>query len=328
MGRIERKRWENNDRVSTLLKEAENRTLLPVEIAEIRKCYTGYGGLHDTFGQFFTPPVVTRFVVDLLGINSGRVLEPSCGAGAFLEALPHSCEVEGFELMHEAYSVTKLLYPSAKITKSNTLTHLQDLEGRFDYVIGNPPFCDVPKYEDYSAYTIAQQGRNRAEWYFLELGLRALKPGGIMAVILPDGVLSNKKEEALRKWIMTEMAWVRASISLPLETFKLAGTTVKTSILVLQKMMPGVELGDYSIFMAMCEHIGWDNRGRDTGKCDLPAILEQWRKMYPKGLPTVAELQANAVNEAQVYVEQQQETPFIPPGNAADNRWGQLAFGF
>jgi len=324
---MERNRWKNNDRVSTLLKEAETRTLLPSEIEEIRAGYTGYGGLYDSFGQFFTPSVVTRFIVDLLGINGGHVLEPSCGAGAFLEALPPSCEVEGFELMHEAYSVAKLLYPSAKLTKGNTLTHLQDLEGRFDYVIGNPPFCDVPKYEDYSGYTIAQQGRNRAEWFFLELGLRALKPGGIMAVILPEGVLSNKKEEILRKWIM-EMAWVRASISLPPETFKLAGTTVKTSILVLQKMVPGVDLGDYSIFMAMCDHIGWDSRGRETGKCDLPAILEAWREFHPAGLPDAADLLSSAAT-LPVALVPLFETPLIPtPEAAADNRWGQLAFGF
>lgn len=302
--------------------------LLPAEMDEIRKSYTGYGGLHDTFGQFFTPSIVARFVVDLLGITGGSVLEPSCGAGAFLDALPHSCEVEGFELMHEAFSVAKLLYPSTKITKSNTLTHLQNLEGRFDYVIGNPPFCEVPKYEDYSAFTIAQKGRNRAEWYFLELGLRALKPGGVMAVILPEGILSNKKEEPLRKWLM-EHAWVRASISLPPETFKLAGTTVKTSILVLQRMVPGVDLGDYSIFMAMCDQIGWDSRGRETGKCDLPPILEHWRKMYPTGLPTATELLVDAVTETPAPVEQQPETPFIPkPEAVADNRWGQLAFGF
>lgn len=326
MGRAERKRWSNNDRVAELLKNSESRTLLPTEIEEIRQSYTGYGGLHDTFGQFFTPQIVTRFMVELLGITGGSILEPSCGAGAFLEALPSSCEIEAFELMHEAYSVAKLLYPTAKITKGNTLTQLQDLEGRFDYVIGNPPFCDAPKYEDYAAYTIAQKGRNRAEWYFLELAMRALKPGGILAVILPEGILSNKKEEILRKWLM-EHAWVRASISLPIETFKLAGTTVKTSIIVLQKMVPGVDLGNYSIFMAMCNHIGWDSRGRDTGKCDLTAILDAWSALHPNGLPTAADLLGNAAVETAA-VEEQQEMPAVTPEAVADNRWGQLAFGF
>ena len=326
MGRAERKRWSNNDRVAELLKNSESRTLLPTEIEEIRQSYTGYGGLHDTFGQFFTPQIVTRFIVELLGITGGSILEPSCGAGAFLDVLPSSCEIEAFELMHEAYSVAKLLYPTAKITKGNTLTHLQALEGRFDYVIGNPPFCDIPKYEDYAAYTIAQKGRNRAEWYFLELAMRALKPGGILAVILPEGILSNKKEEILRKWLM-EHAWVRASISLPSETFKLSGTTVKTSIIVLQKMVPGVDLGNYSIFMAMCNHIGWDSRGRDTGKCDLPAVLDAWSALHPNGLPTAADLLGNAAVETAA-VEEQQEMPAVMPEAVADNRWGQLAFGF
>lgn len=289
MGRIERKRWANNDRVSDLLKEAERRELDLIEIEEIRRGYTGFGGLHNTFGQFFTPQVVTRFIVDLLGITSGQVLEPSCGAGAFIEALPSACQVEGFEMMHQAYSVANLLYPSAKITQGNTLTYLEDLEERFDYVVGNPPFCDIPKFEEYPGFTIATKGRKRSEWYFLELGLRALKPGGVLAYILPDGILGNPKEAILRKWLM-DHAWVRGVISLPPETFKMSGTTVKTSVLILQKMVPGIDLGNYQILMAISKDIGWDSRGRETGKCDLPEIAAEWRKMYPDGLPTANDL--------------------------------------
>ena len=328
--RLERKRHDNNNQVAVLLKESETRTLIPAEIEIIRQSYTGYGGLYDTFGQFFTPPIVTRFVMNLLGITSGLVLETSCGAGAFLEVLPPACQVEAFELMQEASTVAKLLYPSAKIIRDNTLTHLHELEGRFDFVIGNPPFCDIPKYDDYSGFTIAKKGKNRAEWYFLELGLRALKPGGVMAFVLPDGILSNSKEKILRQWIMEEMAWVRGVFSIPMETFKLTGTTVKTSVLVLQKKIPGVDLGDYPIMMAICEQIGWDSRGRETGKCDLPGILNHWQEMYPNGLPTAEQL-IGTETSVSVAVEQEQQEPItvVPHQAAADNhRWGQMAFGF
>jgi type I restriction enzyme M protein len=332
MGRAERKRWNGNERVRDLLKESESRDLSPDEIEEVRMSYTGGGGLHDTFGQFFTPSVVTNFIIDLLGITDGTVLEPSCGAGAFLEALPAECHVEGIEMMHEASAVSRLLYPKARITTGNTLTYLTALEERFDYVLGNPPFCDVPKYDDYSDYTIAQKGRGRAEWYFLELGLRALKPGGILAYVVPDGILGNSKDEPLRKWIMNEQAWVLAVISLPPETFKMVGTTVKTSVLVLQKKIPGVDRGDYPIFMALSKEIGWDSRGRSTGKCDLPEILATWREWHQNG-PLVAEEHFVGNTVEQLPAPDMAEDIMANIGSiqqqgVADNRWGQMSFGF
>lgn len=328
MGQIERKRWSENDRVQDLIKESDSRCLSVEEIGEIRTGYTGYGGLHsNTFGQFFTPQVVTSFVHDMLKIPSyARVLEPSCGAGAFLEGLHTNCDVVAVEMMSEAAKVSELLYPSAKVLRANTLTLLTDVEDSFDYILGNPPFCDVPKSEDYSGFTIAQKGRGRAEWYFLELGLRALKPGGILAYVLPDGVLANSKEKPLRKWLM-DNAWVRGVVSLPGETFKHTGTGVKTSVLVLQKKVPNVDLGNYPILMAVCDQIGWDSRGRDTGKCDLPQILGAWQEMYPNGLPTAVGLKFQSCASMRTTDEAVLAPLAAVQPIAADNRWGQMALG-
>jgi hypothetical protein len=35
--------------------------------------------------------------------------------------------------------------------------------------------------------------------------------------------------------------------------------------------------GDYWIYMAVCEDIGWDSRGRPTGNNELPVILDEYR---------------------------------------------------
>lgn len=79
---------------------------------------------------------------------------------------------------------------------------------------------------------------------------------------------------------------------------------------------------------AMCNEIGWDSRGRETGKCDLPAILHSWSALHPNGLPTAAELMGNVATETASTIEGQQETPAMHPEAVADNRWGQMAFGF
>lgn len=159
-----------------------------------------------------------------------------------------------------------------------------------------------------------------------------MKPGGILAYVVPDGILGNSKDEPLRKWIMNEQAWVKAVISLPPETFKIVGTTVKTSVLVLQKRLLGVDRGNYPIFMALSKEIGWDSRGRSTGKCDLPEILATWRDWHQNGT-LVAEdrYKENTVEQLPVpdmTEEIMANIESIQLQGAADNRWGQMSFGF
>jgi hypothetical protein len=72
MGRAERKRWNGNERVRDLLKESESRDLSPDEIEVVRMSYTGGGGLHDTFGQFFTPPSCDKFHIERTEHIKGR----------------------------------------------------------------------------------------------------------------------------------------------------------------------------------------------------------------------------------------------------------------
>ena len=280
MGRAERARWQGNDRATELVDESRIRDLTPEEIDEIKRGYTGYGGLTVSNGQFFTPSVITEFVVNLLGLEeggTGDVLEPSCGAGAFLNAIPKSYSTTAIEMMNEASAVARLCFPHARVLQENTLEVLHELEGRFDYVIGNPPFMSMKHTPELVGFEVARF-LGKAEWYFLELAFQALRPGGYCAFIVPDGILGNSKDQPGRKWLM-ESSWLRAVISLPRETFYHVGTTVKTSVLVFQKRLPGIDLGNYQILMGVANEIGWDGRGRPTGKCDLPEMLECWRAM-------------------------------------------------
>ncbi len=287
MGRKERKRHEENGHVRQLLDESRTRELTAEEIQEVRAKYTGIGGLVSgdwSNGQFFTPPEVTSFVIDLLQIPpDSRVLEPSCGGGAFVSALPEGCQVVGIEQMHETARVAALINPQAIVHQGDSLEMLEDLRGRFDYAVGNPPFADVKHREEYRGFEMAKSSR-RAEWYFLELAMESLAPGGVTAFVVPDGILSNAKDQKNRKWMM-ERYWLRGVISLPSETFAKTGTTVKTSVIIIQKPLDGVVLkgADYSIFMAVCEKIGWDSRGR-ANVSDLPKVLAAWQTMYPLGI--------------------------------------------
>jgi len=104
---------------------------------------------------------------------------------------------------------------------------------------------------------------------FIERCLDFLQDYGRMAIVVPDGILTNASLEYVRVFIM-ENARILAVVSLPAETFIPHGTGSKTSVLFLQKVPKHklIELkeGNYPIFMAMCERIGYVVRGKTIFK--------------------------------------------------------------
>jgi len=100
---------------------------------------------------------------------------------------------------------------------------------------------------------------------FIERSLDALRPGGRMAIVLPQGVFNNTTMEWLRLWLF-EKARILAVIGLEGNTFKLPppakGTGTRTSVLFLQKWAANQKpLEDYPIFMAVSKKSGKDNSG-------------------------------------------------------------------
>ncbi|MFV2066494.1 MAG: class I SAM-dependent DNA methyltransferase [Pirellulales bacterium] len=111
---------------------------------------------------------------------------------------------------------------------------------------------------------------------FLDRCLQLLKPGGRLLIILPDGVLCNSGDKYVREYIMGKKdpetgqfhggkAIVKAVISLPSDTFKLAGTGAKTSVLYLQKRHAREDDPDQfadepqtDVFMAVADTLGYE----------------------------------------------------------------------
>lgn len=283
MGRAERKRYSGREKAFELVESG--RPLSPDEIAYIKSNFSGIGGLVPadwSRGQFFTPEPVVRFIHALVGIDRapGSVLEPACGSGAFFEGLD-DCSCTGIEACGRTSKVAEACYPGAQVIHGNAeeafpAEHRSSLEERFDYVLGNPPFG--LKIEWTGSITAGKTRRLASEAVFMEIACRAAKPGGKIAFVVPEGLLHTKMMEPVRRWLM-ERCFIRAVISLPNETFFHSGTSTKTSILYLQKFPEGVThefVKDYQIFMSICEDIGWDSRGRQTGSVELCEILEAW----------------------------------------------------
>ena len=129
-------------------------------------------------GQVFTPAAVVDTMLALVR-NCGRVLEPSCGDGAFSRHFPDSLAIE-LDPRHA---------PSGALVMD--FFDFPERE-RFATIIGNPPYV---RYQDISAGT--RQGTQqsvldrRANLYlfFIEKCLRHLAPGGEIVFITPRDFL-------------------------------------------------------------------------------------------------------------------------------------------
>ncbi|EAJ7397456.1 restriction endonuclease subunit M [Campylobacter upsaliensis] len=123
----------------------------------------------------------------------------------------------------------------------------------FNFIFTNPPFgssipASKPYFEDFSfaksevhfidkiidKKSPKDLSGQKSEILFLERYFEFLKEGGIVACVLPDGILTNSSLQNVRDYLL-ERFYLLASFSLPQHTFSNYGAGVKSSILVLRK---------------------------------------------------------------------------------------------
>jgi type I restriction enzyme M protein len=107
---------------------------------------------------------------------------------------------------------------------------------------------------------------------FIERCYEFLKPGGRMAIVLPDGDLSNVTLTYVRQWLSEHMLVVGV-ISLPPHTFVPFGAGPKSSVLICIKPKKDEIPEKYPIFFAKLHKIGYDVRGKVTYKRDENGII-------------------------------------------------------
>ncbi len=146
-------------------------------------------------------------------------------------------------------------------------------EFNFDILMANPPFAgDIKESRIIHKYELGYNEKNKPkskvgrDILFIERNINFLKPGGRMAVVLPQGRFNNTSDKQIREYI-AEKCRILAVVGLHVNTFK-PHTGTKTSVLFVQKwdddpkagpLCPKVE--DYPIFFAVSEKSGKDNSG-------------------------------------------------------------------
>lgn len=157
-------------------------------------------------------------------------------------------------------------------------------EGTFDIVLTNPPFGARDERNDvFARYELMGNSQQR-EVLFIERCLRLLKPGGRMAIVIPEGILSNKSARNVRNLLRRE-AMVKAVVRLPQDAFKMSEGAACTSILYAVKKDPDNpslnEQGD--IFYARAEYIGISPSGKPISQNDLLTIKEHYQRFLDGG---------------------------------------------
>jgi type I restriction enzyme M protein len=246
-------------------------------------------------GQFFTPKNVMDMCIDIIEPKpEDKIIDPACGSGGFL--IQSLRKIKGLSI-ENIYGIDKD-EDLAKITRAylailgngksiifnddslnlsfSTKNYIKD--NFFDILLTNPPFGTKIKVKDTEIlkqydlghkfkivngkFIKANQVFNQVpQILFIEKSLKLLKDEGRMAIVLPDGVLSNPTHSYVVDYIK-ENSKIVAVISLPSETF-LPSTSTKTSVLFLEKTKTS---GDYEIFMAECNFIGHDKNGKPLYK--------------------------------------------------------------
>ena len=160
--------------------------------------------------------------------------------------------------------------------------HAKFNKDKFDIILTNPPFGATVKSteKDYlDKYELGKGKSNqKTEIMFIERCINFVKPKtGRIAIVLPDGILTNSSLQYVRDFIMSKCQ-ILAVVSLPQFTFTHFGAGVKSSLVFLRRKGEKEKADSYPIFMAIAEHIGYNATGRVDPINELDNIYEEYQK--------------------------------------------------
>lgn len=191
--------------------------------------------------QIFTPKtVIDRIFRELEycgdNVRKKHIIDNSCGNGNFLkeivtkyigicilhnlkkeetvrelETYIHGIEIDGKlyqETLNNLNSIAEeynLGYVKWDIVNADTMDIEQLYHNKMDYVVGNPPYCNVhdlgDRYDVVKKYEFANGGMTDLYLVFFEIGINMLNENGKLAYITPNSWLNSKAGTNLRNYL-------------------------------------------------------------------------------------------------------------------------------
>jgi len=165
-------------------------------------------------GGYYTPEDLAAFLTRWVAPTSGtRVLEPSCGDGAFFPTLKGTgASVTAFELApEEATKAAARGLPDCNVHNRDFLGWaLESRGGQFDAVIGNPPFVRYQylpaAFQANAERVFARLGckftKHTNAWVpFILASMELLRPGGRLAMVVPSEIVHVMHAQSLRTYL-------------------------------------------------------------------------------------------------------------------------------
>ncbi|MGB6329516.1 MAG: type I restriction-modification system subunit M [Halarcobacter sp.] len=205
-------------------------------------------------GEFYTPQSVSKILAKI--VTSGKtklksVYDPTCGSGSLLlrvaKEVKDVSNFYGQELNRTTFNLARMNmimhdvhYRKFDLKQEDTLEHPQHEGLKFEAIVANPPFS-----AQWSANSLhlsddrfSQYGKlapkTKADFAFVQHMIHHLHDAGIMAVVLPHGVLFRGSSEGhIRQYLIEDRNYLDAVIGLPANIFY--GTSIPTCILVFKK---------------------------------------------------------------------------------------------
>lgn len=205
---------------------------------------------------------------DEKAVRVGRTLNLIAGDGQTNVLHLNTLDYERWDERTEDEDWQDVYFEGWKRLKKLRATKDSNRDFKFDVLMANPPFAgDIKESRILAKYEL---GKNSVGKYqtkvgrdilFIERNLDFLKPGGRMAIVLPQGRFNNSSDKRIRDFI-AEHCRILGVIGLHSNVFK-PHTGTKTSVLLVQKwddiLCPKLE--DYPIFFATMQEPSKDNSG-------------------------------------------------------------------
>lgn len=147
----------------------------------------------------------------------------------------------------------------------------------FDVVLTNPPFGSIMRQETMEMLGRFDLGHKKKslplEILGLERSIQFIKPGGRMAIVLPEHMMKGKSAAFVRKWLYG-VAHIKAIFFFPEEAFTPFGAMVKTCLCIFQKFRKGdVPMNEDATFLCEVENLGYEATGKPKAGSEVAEAI-------------------------------------------------------
>lgn len=245
-----------------------------------------------SLSQYFTPASLIDTMVQMVAPGpTEKIADPAMGTADFLTAAMNYCIRRGDDDAHDRIygidsddkafdlAIVNMILNhdgQANLQKEDSIENHSRWNSQMDVVLCNPPFGAetaerrASVLEAYDLGHVWIPGSQPGTWtktkeiaksqqlgiLFIERCWKMLRPGGRLAIILPEGYLSTSGHGYIRRW-MLEHFYIRSLVELPRRIFLVSGADLRSNVLVGEKRPEGEKIRPYPVHASMVRQVGY-----------------------------------------------------------------------